>query len=299
MKPKPECLRCLLNVRLRDIEYSSLKPEGKVALAKKVLGSLIEEFNLETAELTTLASSLFELVVKSAPDIVDYYKLIKKRSMRIALESIGVHRRYLEGKGDFERLYYLLKLAALGNIIDYGVAEHSFKEELDPLLIEKTELAIDDSRILYDMIKRGGLRVLYLLDNAGEVVYDALLAEYIRGKGNRVIGVAKDEPGFQNDVTLNDLVETGVDKAFDLLVTPGCRGVCSSIHLDKVDSSFKELLGSVDLVIAKGMANFEYLSSTSLGKPVLFILVAKCRPVAEALGSFFYLGKPVVLLKTS
>ncbi|ADV65269.1 damage-control phosphatase ARMT1 family protein [Desulfurococcus mucosus] len=296
MKPQPECLRCILTTRLREIEYSTLSPTAKVALAKKLLVKLVDEFTLESTELSMLASRVFEDLVAEAPDIVDYYRLIKARSMRIALSNVEVHRKHAERLGDYERLHYLLKLSALGNLIDYGVAEHVFEEHIEPSMVEKAEPAIDDSHRLYELVERRGLRVLFLLDNAGEAVYDSLLAEYMRGKGSMVIGVAKDEPGFQNDVTLSDLLASGLDKAFDMVITPGCRGVCSSIHLEKTSEDFRRLLGSVDLIIAKGMAHFEYLYEAGIGKPVLFILTPKCNPVAAALGSRLYRGKPVIYL---
>lgn len=297
MKPSPECLRCILNTRLREIEYSSLSPFEKVVLGKNILSTLIRDFSLDSAELTHLASRLFELVAESAPDVLDYYRLVKAKSMQRALSIAGVHQEYIKGKNELEQLRYLLKLSALGNLIDYGVAEHDFNEEITSQIVEGAEVAIDDTLLFYELVRNGGVRIMYLLDNAGEAVYDSLVASYLRSRGNIVIGVVKDEPGFQNDVTLGDLISVGLDRFFDNVVTPGCNRICSSIHLDAVGKEFLDMLNSMDIVVAKGMAHFEYLSETSIGKPVLHVLIPKCAPVARALGSHLYKGKPVIYLR--
>ena len=72
--------------------------------------------------------------------------------------------------------------------------------------------------------------------------------------------------------SFDDLVETGSDAA--------------SIFMNELGKEAKDTLKTADLVIAKGMAHYEYLSDklNLLGKPVLFLLRAKCRPVASSLG---------------
>lgn len=296
MKPQTECLRCILTTRLREIEYSSLSPGEKIVLAKMIMSKLVNDFSLDSTELTRLASDLFQLTV-TAPGVLDYYRLVKTQSMRRALALRDAHREHARYLDDYRRLRYLLKVSALGNLIDYGVMDHNFNEEIDPGIAENVEIAIDDSVKFYELVRKGGLKIMFLLDNAGEAVYDSLLVEYLRGKGNTTIGVVKDEPGFQNDVTLNDVIEVGLDKVFDEIVTPGCRSICSSIHLDKVSEDFKSLLNSVDLIIAKGMAHYEYLTDIDIGKPVLHIFIPKCDPISRSLGSVTYRGKPVVYLR--
>ena len=46
---------------------------------------------------------------------------------------------------------------------------------------------------------------------------------------------------------------------------------------------FGKRLREADLVIAKGMANYEALSETDIG-PVAYLLRTKCDPVADSLG---------------
>ena len=70
----------------------------------------------------------------------------------------------------------------------------------------------------------GAKKVVYLLDNCGEDVLDALLVREIRALGPQVIGVVKGEP-ILTDVTMEDARRSGVDKEFDEVLTTGMFAV--------------------------------------------------------------------------
>ena len=294
MKPEIECLRCILSVRLREIEQANLSKEEKLHLAKMLISKMLEEFNWDV-ELTRLASELFNYVVKSAPGVVEYYRSIKRASNRIALENISVHRDYALKLKGFERFHYLVKLSAVANLIDYGVADHKpLQDTLTPDVVEKREVARDDSLDFYNTVVRGGLKLVWLFDNSGEAVYDTLLIEELRKMSNKVYGLVKEEPGFQNDISLVDAEEMGLSNVLDGVISYGCH--CSTIHLEHISREVRDLINSSDIVVAKGMSHFEYLSEVELGKPTLFVLVPKCDPVARRIGGDSR-GKIVIYFK--
>ena len=281
MKPRFECLKCILTVRLREIENTSVQSELKIQVARELLRLLIEDFSLN-AELTRLATSAFKLVVSRLPDIIEYYKKIKYESTLIALQDLKRHEEHVAKYTDrYEKFKYLVKLSGLANMIDYGVAEHAVSvKSIDPVSVEKTELFIDHTHTFYEILRKGHLRVLWLFDNAGEAVYDTLLIKEIKSMGNTVLGAVKEEPGFQNDITLQDAVFSGLTSILDGVLT--YRG--STIHIDNLSEEMLAAINRCDLVIAKGMSHYEYLVENSIGKPVVFILVPKCDPVASTLG---------------
>ncbi|MEM3926501.1 MAG: ARMT1-like domain-containing protein [Desulfurococcaceae archaeon] len=294
MKPSPECLKCILNIRLTEIEHSDLNDVGKLELMKKLLELMIKMFDKD-GDLTMIATLAYNFVVDNARGVVDYYKNIKRKTMSQAMRNIAEHWNYAMKLDDFNRFEYLIKLSALGNLIDYGVYSHvSIPLVISREMVESSEIAVNNAKELYDLLRNGGLRIAWLFDNSGEAVYDMLLIRLIRAWGNEVIGVVKDEPGFQNDVTRDDLSEFKLDKELDGMVTYGCR--CSTIHLDNIGNEARKVIQASDLIIAKGMANFEYLYDIDLGKPIAFILIPKCDPVAAKIGSNSR-NKPVVLLK--
>ena len=55
------------------------------------------------------------------------------------------------------------------------------------------------------------------------------------------------------------------------------------IDSDALDGRFGERLRKADLIIAKGMANYEALSETDIA-PIAYLLRTKCSPVADSLG---------------
>ena len=295
MKPNIECFRCILSIRLREIENSSLSNGLKLELMKRLTSILINEFSFES-ELTDLASRLYMFNVQEAPSIVDYYKLIKQEANRNALFNINIHEKHVSRYTGYDKFKYLVYLSALANLLDHGVAEHKIMEisELTPSFIEKHEVYIDESYKLYHYLKNGGLRILWLFDNAGEAVYDTLLIREIINMGNTVEGLVKNEPGFQNDISINDALYIGLDKLLSDINTYGCY--CSTIHLDKISPGVFSKIKNSDLIIAKGMSHFEYLHEVNLGKPICFIFIPKCNPVAERVGKGSR-GKIVILFK--
>jgi len=74
-----------------------------------------------------------------------------------------------------------------------------------------------------------------------------------------------------------------LENSFDGIVETGTDG--ASVFLSEIQRELLELLERADLVIAKGMAHYEYLSEISgeLGAPILYMLKAKCEIVASSL----------------
>jgi len=297
LKPSIECLRCTLAIRLKEVELSNLNNDSKLVLAKKLVLKVLEEFNWDI-EITEFESNIFRYVISMAPGVVDYYRKLKLALNRKALENVKVHEEYARRLSGYERFNYLVKLSAVANLIDYGVADHKpLSGDINPEYVESFPVYRDDSRALYDMVVKGGQRVVWLFDNAGEAVYDALLIKEIKRMGNYVYGLVKDEPGFQNDLSISDLEYSGLMDVLDGVKGYGCN--CSSIHLDHISTEARELVEKASVIIAKGMSHFEYLSEIDLVNPTVFVLIPKCDPVAKrvALGSTSSRGKIVVLLK--
>jgi uncharacterized protein with ATP-grasp and redox domains len=96
-----------------------------------------------------------------------------------------------------------------------------------------------------------------------------------------VVGVVKGEP-ILTDVTEADLRTTGMDKVFDVCMTTGAFAI--GIDMNLIGQPLREELEHADLIISKGMANFESLSDQKLPR-VAYLMRTKCRPVAEAIGA--------------
>jgi len=282
LRIRPECITCILSVRIRELE-KYLDRDKALRTSIELLKRLYEDMS-RTEEVTVIASNAFRFV-KAATGVGDPYSEEKKRVTEVMLRVLDKVEEYVSSaESPVEALRRALRASVAANAIDFGVANYSFEAEKVVDEVLRAVPAIDDTdrfaKYIRDFSKP---RVVYLLDNSGEAVIDALVSRILRKHFNsEVYAVVKTAP-FQNDVTVDDLKSFGLDSEFTSVVGTGSDG--SSVFLWEVSDEVKELLFGADTVVAKGMANYEYLYfEPGIPKPKLFALKAKCRVIAESLG---------------
>ncbi|NPA99465.1 MAG: DUF89 family protein [Crenarchaeota archaeon] len=282
MRIYPECIPCILSVRIKEM-INAGRRDSRLAL--QLMEYFAEILRKGVDEGTIASSMLYNWLIEKVPEVVKYYKKLKLDMINRAMDSLPVYEGLLDGLEGYDEFRMAVKIAALGNLFDTGVMGHESPANLGVEDILQARISLDQTKKLYGLVKKGGLKIVYLLDNASEAVLDTLLMDLLRRYGNHVVAVAKEEPGFQNDLTIDDAIYAGVDRAADELISTGTNS--SSIFLDKISRELLEKLEESDLVIAKGMAHFEYMSLVQDKLPVgtiFYILVPKCQPVARAAG---------------
>jgi uncharacterized protein with ATP-grasp and redox domains len=176
-----------------------------------------------------------------------------------------------------EPLSTALRVVAAGNVMDLGIlsgGDVDVEGVLDDLLSEG--FALDESERLERSLL-GAVDVLYLLDNAGEVVFDRVLIEELTARGARVTAVARGAP-ILNDATVEDARSARLHESA-VVVSNGSPMI--GTDLETCSQEFRRLFDEAELVLSKGQANFETLNETAA--PVFFILKAKCPEVAREL----------------
>ena len=277
MRFSADCVPCLLG---RVIYETDLVVPSKRAEAVNVALDLIGP-GFRTGENSAKLATRVHARVYDVIGSKDPYLDLKRRSNMAAEQILPRARQFVEGHGDPLRAACLASIA--GNVLDFGIdvgmdGPEQFGAKFDQVVGQGIGLdQVDRFRTLLE----GASDVVFLTDNAGEIVLDRLLVEQIQYMGVRVHGVVKGEP-ILTDATVDDLNDTGMDKVFDSWSTTGQFAV--GIDLDRIPMELKQVLRRADLIIAKGMANFESLSEEGL-RPVVYMLRAKCRPVAEAIGA--------------
>ncbi len=168
-----------------------------------------------------------------------------------------------------------VRLAIAGNIMDYGAnTDFDLRKTVDRVL--HADLAIDGSADLFQRLKEAK-NVLYLGDNAGEIVFDRLFIETI-GHPN-VTFVVRGGPTI-NDATLKDARDVRMQEVAKV-ISSGV--VAPSTLLSKSPEEFLEYYRAADLIIAKGQGNLEGLIDENDPR-IFFMLMAKCDVMAERLG---------------
>jgi uncharacterized protein with ATP-grasp and redox domains len=276
MEMAPECVPCLLGRVLYEVELCNPRKNG-VAMrdALKVLSEGFEP-GVNSAEVATRVHQRAYQVI----GCVDPYLDLKIRSQAVARELFPRAQCLVESAPD--RLEAAALAAVAGNVMDFGIAglddPTALLRQFDSIV--RQGLDVNDMPRLREHLS-GAKKVVYLLDNCGEDVLDALLVREIKAWGPRVIGVVKGEP-ILTDVTMDDARRSGVDQEFDEVLSTGMFAV--GVNPKSLGDRLRGELADADLIISKGMANFESLSDSRF-RPIAYLMRAKCRPVAEAVGA--------------
>jgi uncharacterized protein with ATP-grasp and redox domains len=273
---EPECWPCLL--RRSVYEAGLVDPARIPAVVDAASAVLLREFGPER----TIAdvSTKVHAAVYARLGVADPYKEMKARSNAAAKAILPRVRAYVAGADDPFRAAVLAAVA--GNVLDFGIGTH----ETDPATFEAafegvcTEgFAIDDTPAMADRLE-GAKEVVVLGDNAGEIVLDVVLVEEIKRFGPSVTYVVRGAP-ILSDATWADVASSGMDAVADEVATTG--GFAVGLDPEKAPDDLRRRLEACDLVVAKGMANWERLNGGPY-RPIAFLLRTKCHPVARSLG---------------
>lgn len=89
--------------------------------------------------------------------------------------------------------------------------------------------------------------ILIIADNAGEVVFDKVLIEYL-ARSHKVIYAVRANL-IINDATVADALKTGIAEYADIIST-GCGML--GVVLELCGTNFQQLFQDADMVISKG-----------------------------------------------
>ena len=284
LKVEPECIACILNRAVAETIEATTNPAIRFRALSDLLRLLNKEFRptVVPADLGTKRDRLIQRVTGNN----DPYKRSKRISNEKALKLLPYARKLVEGGyTQQDRFKKACLCAIVGNILEFDIPGHKFTfGSLKKSFRDAAkDLAIDDISRIYELVKNGHI-VLYLTDNAGEIVFDTLLVEQLKNMGLTVIVSVKGGPVI-NDATLEDAEASGMSKIADKIITTGTNAV--GLALKEVSAEFLDVYNSVDLVLAKGMGYAETLTEHRLKKPHALLFRTKCNPVAN----FFCVAK--------
>jgi len=274
MKVYPLCLPCFLNQVRKAAEVAGLSREKTIEIEREAAKFIYRDLQPEKSPGHN--ATYIHRIFKKMSGVEDPYKVLKDKYNSIALKLEPYLRKEIYEKAE-DRLAAAVKLAALGNVIDFGVPKtFDLEEEIKNFF--KTPFAYFDEVILERFLVPGK-SVLYVADNAGEIVFDKFLMRELKEKGLKVILAVRGGP-ILNDATVEDAVKTGANEIADELITTGKDYI--GVDFEFASDEFKKAWERAFFVISKGQANFETLDGVD-DKDIFFILKAKCEPVAREL----------------
>lgn len=281
MKVHLDCFPCFLRQSIISLRLGT-KDE---ALQGKILKNILPEikktdFSRPPAYATTFIHRKIRQMLGKDP-----FKEIKSEYNKVALSLYPSMKSTVE-KGP-DSLWTGARLAIGGNVIDFGIFDSvnidgAIKRALN------SPLAVDDYIAFKESVYRVN-KILYLVDNAGEIVFDRLLVEALVSIGKNVTVAVKGSPVI-NDATAEDALEAGLTEVCEI-IDNGSDAV--GTILKWTSSFFQEAFRESQLVISKGQGNFETLIGSK--KKIFFLFQSKCDVVSKELG----LSTGSMLLKKS
>jgi len=268
MQAKPECKHCFMRQTDNAARLAGLDATTTARLKQAVTSELASQ----PTDLTLPAkASRVHALVRQISGNPDPYRQAKQEATEHALSLYPHLKQMIASSAD--PLDTAVRLAIAGNIIDLGVAnEYDLEASIERVLA--TPLAIDHIARLKQALQ-SARAVLYLGDNAGETVMDRLLIETLPLP---VTYVVKGGPAV-NDATRADAVAAGLQEACEVI--DNGAAILGTI-LNECSTDLRARFWSADVVIAKGMANYESLCGTR--EKLFFLLQAKCAVIAGYLG---------------
>ena len=234
---------------------------------------LIPHFPLD-ASPPELGQKVYRLIAQFT-GTHDPYREKKWKANQMALELYPRLKQMVASSED--PLLMACKLAIAGNSLDLG----SQSEYPEPKSLLETALtlpfALSDYEDFQEALKSSSL-ILYLGDNAGEVVFDRVLLEEIKQNSQAEVYFVVRERPVINDATLEDARFAGLDKIAHVISN---GSDAPATILSQCSSEMLQLYHSAELVISKGQGNFETLNEEK--KNIFFLLRIKCPVVARFL----------------
>jgi hypothetical protein len=263
---------------MAETYQATTNPALRFRCMAEVMKLLNREFRPTTvpADLGTKRDRL----IKQLTGNPDPYARSKKTSNERAVKLLPTARKFVESSlNQQERFRKACLCAIVGNIMEFDIPGHNFtfSSLRKSLKDAPKDLSVDNMDKAYELARKAR-SVLFLADNAGEIVFDTLLVEQLKNMGLTVTYVVKGGPVL-NDATIEDVNSSGMRKLADSIYTTGTDAV--GLLRKEVSQEFLKLYEEAELVFAKGMGYAETLTEYKLSKPHFLLFRTKCNPVAN------------------
>jgi damage-control phosphatase, subfamily I len=280
MNIQAECVPCLLKRILFEAELST-KDKKLINETMKKACTLLSELYDPNVCSVSIATKIHKLAYDTLGN-KDPYKDLKNQANKATKKLIPRVEELLNVCEDPLRMSMLCSI--VGNMMDFGIAGASSTPDKLFDIFEETvsdDLGYDDYDKVKDILK-DAKNVLLFTDNCGEIVFDKILCRELKKLNPDIfLTVIVKGENILSDATMDDALEIGLDKEVDEILTTGCFAV--GVDFEKLPSNVKKLLDQADIILAKGMGNYEAFSDTKY-RPIVYLMRTKCSAIANSLG---------------
>ncbi|HOP08956.1 MAG TPA: ARMT1-like domain-containing protein [Candidatus Methanofastidiosa archaeon] len=268
-----ECIPCFQRQAIHAARMATDDQEMQAAILKKVVNALISmEWDQPPPKLAQVVHRIVRTELGTDP-----YSKVKEESNERALALYDHMKDRVSGSDD--PVLTAVKVAIAGNVMDFGpYSDFDFDTTLAQCL--DSDLEVNHCREFKDRCKDSP-SVLYLVDNAGEVVCDRILIETINDVFSpKRITIAVKGGNILNDATYMDIEQVGLNDIRNVDIICVSNGEPFT-GVPRESHCFRKIMDNYAMIISKGQGNYEMLSSND---DIFFLLKAKCGIIAQDIG---------------
>lgn len=263
----PECVKCLLNKQL-DRCPKDAPLEKRVEYTQKILKIVAEAPKYTSAPV--MVRGMYDLQKEMFGICADYAEIKSYFNQVMMRLEEKLWKDICSAKDPLKRA---IQYAMIGNYIDFAALKDVDENALLGFLDKAPEEIVNEKELVLlkeELLK--SQKLIYLLDNCGEIVTDKLLMRIIREQNPRISIVAMVRGGqIMNDATREDAAEVSLESVAQI-TDSGCN--IAGTSLDEISEDALKVIESADVIIAKGQGNFETLHQC--GKNIFYIFMCKC-----------------------
>ncbi len=267
-----ECIPCFVRQAAEAVEMSAVDTTLKERLLRRLLREIADA---DWAVMPVTIAQRIQRAVREEAGQADPYRELKDRMNRIALDLLPALTDSARRRPDPREA--VVRLAIAGNLLDAGSKLRLAPEDLPARLNGIWDMPLVGS--VADLFRAAinARHILYLADNAGEIVFDRLLIEALPIE--KVTVAVRGSPVI-NDATMEDAEMAGIPNIVPVISNgsdaPGTL-------VEECSQEFRDVFNRADLILAKGQGNYETLSETN--KRIFFLLSVKCPLIAAEIGA--------------
>ncbi|MBN2446443.1 MAG: DUF89 family protein [Phycisphaerae bacterium] len=270
MRTVLECIPCFLRQTLGAVRLAG----GDAECQERVMRAVLREAADFDRTLSPPAmGQRIHRLIRAELGGRDPYAEIKRQHNEFALNLYPeLRERVLAAENSLEAA---VRLAIAGNAIDMGVNSHVDVDQVAKIVEQALAVPLSGDVAEFAAAIDQARDILFLADNAGEIVFDRLLLEQLPLE--KVTVAVRGRPVI-NDATRTDADEVGITALVPVI--DNGADVPGTI-LGECDPAFRRRFDESDLIIAKGQGNYETLNDVP--KNIYFVFMAKCQVVARHL----------------
>lgn len=266
-----DCIPCFIRQAIDSVRFSTPDPDTREQIVRE---ALLVIAGMKMGDVPPMTAQQVHRRLRQLTRVDDPYRAAKDRFNRMALDMLPDLESRVRGAPD--SLDAATRLAIAGNVIDLGAKADIQDHDARAAVAGCMDVPLHGDLETFRRAIGTAREILYLADNAGEIVFDRLLIEQL-SPGRVTLAVRG--AAVINDATVHDARQAGLHELVEVIdngsdapgtVLPDCSG------------EFRERFGRADLIIAKGQGNFETLFNTEA--PVFFLFKVKCGVIASHVG---------------